>query len=138
VDQCSISSNRASKIGSSLSGGGFRATLFHLGVIAAFRRLDKLKELGVVSCASGGSIIGAHLVLNWSRYIAADDATFDEAALELIALTKADVREQIVRRLPLKRHSHFDHCLDRFLYFNALLSATEGDGEPVLVQSTGQ
>src|SRR5437899_5096963 len=53
--------NATSKIGLALSGGGFRATLFHLGVVAAFRQLGRLKEVGVVSCVSGGSIIGAHL-----------------------------------------------------------------------------
>jgi predicted acylesterase/phospholipase RssA len=128
-----MSSYAAAKIGLSLSGGGFRATLFHLGVVAAFRQLAKLGEIAVVSCVSGGSIIGAHLVLNWSRYIGADDATFDEAARELVTITKADVRGQIVRRLPLKRHTHFERCLDRSLYFNALLTATEGDGRPILV-----
>src|SRR5207244_7718326 len=64
--------NATSKIGLALSGGGFRATLFHLGVVAAFRQLGRLKEVGVVSCVSGGSIIGAHLVLNWHRYISVD------------------------------------------------------------------
>lgn len=128
-----MSSNAPPKIGLSLSGGGFRATLFHLGVVAAFRQLGKLGDIGVVSCVSGGSIIGGHLVLNWPRYISTDDATFDEAARELVSITKADVRGQIVRRLPLKRHTRFEHCLDRFLYFHALLTATEGDGRPLLV-----
>jgi predicted acylesterase/phospholipase RssA len=72
-------------------------------------------------------------VLNWRRYIGTDDATFDEVARELVAITKADVRGRIVRRLPLRRHTRFEHCLDRYLYSNALLSATEGDGRPVLV-----
>lgn len=44
-----------------LSGGGFRAVLFHLG---SLRRLDELGVLGhvdVVSSVSGGSIVAAHL-----------------------------------------------------------------------------
>ena len=128
-----MSASPTPEIGLSLSGGGFRATLFHLGVVAAFRQLGRLGEIGVISCVSGGSITGAHLVLNWTRYTSARDATFEEAARELVAITKADVRGQIVRRLPLRRHTHFEHCLDRFLYFHALLTATEGDGRPILV-----
>jgi len=61
-------SNASPKIALCLSGGGFRATLFHLGVVAAFRQLGRLGEVGVISCVSGGSIIGAHLALNWHRY----------------------------------------------------------------------
>jgi predicted acylesterase/phospholipase RssA len=51
-----MNSKTTQKIGLSLSGGGFRATLFHLGVVAAFRQLGRLKEVGVVSCVSSGSI----------------------------------------------------------------------------------
>jgi len=124
------------KIGLSLSGGGFRATLFHLGVVAAFRHLSRIRDIAVVSCVSGGSIVGAHLVLNWERYASDDRALFEQVARELVAITKADVRGQIIRRLPLKRHACFERCLDRFLYFNALLTATEGEGRPTLVLNT--
>ena len=123
-------------IGLSLSGGGFRATLFHLGVFAAFRQLGRTHEIAVVSCVSGGSIAGAHFVLNWERYTSDDPALFVQAARELVAVTKADVRGQIVRRLPLKRHTCFERCLDRFLYFNALLTSTESEGRPTLVLNT--
>jgi predicted acylesterase/phospholipase RssA len=104
----------------SLSGGGFRATLFHLGVVAAFRQLGVLGEVGLISCVSGGSIIGAHLVLNWHRYLSADDEVFNQAARELVSITKADVRGRIIRRLPIQRHWQFERCLDRFLYSNTL------------------
>jgi predicted acylesterase/phospholipase RssA len=128
-----MGANAAGKIGLALSGGGFRATLFHLGVVAAFRQLGQLKQVGVISCVSGGSILGAHVVLHWDRYIAADEESFNKVAGELVAITKADVRGQILRRLPLKRHVRFEHCLDQFLYSKALLTATEGGERPVLV-----
>lgn len=82
-----LESPRQSRIGLALSGGGFRATLFHLGVVAAFRDLGRLTDLSVISCVSGGSIIGAHLVLHWPRYASADDAAFDAVARELIAIS---------------------------------------------------
>src|SRR2546429_7096385 len=63
--------NATSKIGLALSGGGFRATLFHLGVVAAFRQLGRLKEVGVVSCVSGRSEerrVGKECRSRWSPY----------------------------------------------------------------------
>jgi predicted acylesterase/phospholipase RssA len=51
------------KVGLSLSGGGFRASLFHIGVLARLAELDQLRHIEVISCVSGGSIIGAHYCL---------------------------------------------------------------------------
>jgi len=51
------------KVGLALSGGGFRASLFHIGVFAKLAELDMLRHVEVVSCVSGGSIIGAHYYL---------------------------------------------------------------------------
>jgi predicted acylesterase/phospholipase RssA len=47
------------KVGLALSGGGFRASLFHIGVLARMAELDVLRHIEVLSCVSGGSIIGA-------------------------------------------------------------------------------
>ena len=49
------------KLGLALSGGGFRASLFHIGVLARMAELDLLRHVGVLSTVSGGSIIGALL-----------------------------------------------------------------------------
>ncbi len=51
------------KVGLALSGGGFRASLFHIGVLARLAELDMLRHIEVLSCVSGGSIIGAHYYL---------------------------------------------------------------------------
>ena len=51
------------KVGLALSGGGFRASLFHIGVLAKLAELDVLRYVEVLSCVSGGSIIGAHYYL---------------------------------------------------------------------------
>jgi predicted acylesterase/phospholipase RssA len=51
------------KVGLALSGGGFRASIFHIGVLARLAELDVLRHVSVLSCVSGGSIIGAHLYL---------------------------------------------------------------------------
>src|SRR6185369_11673168 len=51
------------KVGLALSGGGFRASLFHIGVLAKLAELDMLRHVEVLSCVSGGSVIGAHYYL---------------------------------------------------------------------------
>ncbi|MDQ2919352.1 MAG: patatin-like phospholipase family protein [Verrucomicrobiota bacterium] len=51
------------KVGLALSGGGFRASLFHIGVLARLAEMDMLRHVEVLSCVSGGSIIGAHYYL---------------------------------------------------------------------------
>ena len=51
------------KIGLALSGGGFRASLYHIGVLARLAELDVLHKIEVLSCVSGGSIIGGYYYL---------------------------------------------------------------------------
>jgi predicted acylesterase/phospholipase RssA len=51
------------KVGLALSGGGFRASLYHIGVLAKLAELDVLRRIEVLSCVSGGSIVGAHYYL---------------------------------------------------------------------------
>ncbi|MBZ5522819.1 MAG: patatin-like phospholipase family protein [Acidobacteriia bacterium] len=51
------------RVGLALSGGGFRASLFHLGVLARLAEADVLRSVEVLSTVSGGSIVGAHYYL---------------------------------------------------------------------------
>ena len=44
-----------------LSGGGFRAALFHLGALRRLNELGILAQLATISAVSGGSIVAAHL-----------------------------------------------------------------------------
>src|SRR5260370_41264574 len=50
-----------------LSGGGYRAMLFHLGALWRLNELGYLPQLERVSSVSGGSITAAVLGLNWTR-----------------------------------------------------------------------
>jgi NTE family protein len=50
-----------------LSGGGYRATLFGLGALWRLNELGALRYVNLISSASGGSILAAHLVLHWSE-----------------------------------------------------------------------
>jgi len=55
------------RIGLALSGGGFRAAAFHLGVMRKLQVLGLLDRLDLLSCVSGGSIAGAFVAANWSK-----------------------------------------------------------------------
>jgi NTE family protein len=52
------------KVGLALSGGGFRAAAFHLGVLRKLNDLNLLDKIDVISTISGGSITGAYYLLN--------------------------------------------------------------------------
>ena len=56
-----------SGIGLCLSGGGYRAMLFHVGALWRLNELGYLKRLTRVSSVSGGSIAAAVLGQRWSR-----------------------------------------------------------------------
>lgn len=47
-------------MGLALSGSGFRASFFHIGVLAKLAELVLLRHVEVLSCVSGSAIIGAH------------------------------------------------------------------------------
>lgn len=51
------------RLGLCLSGGGFRASLFHIGVLAALAERQMLHRVEALSTVSGGSIIGAYYYL---------------------------------------------------------------------------
>ena len=52
-------------VGLALSGGGFRATLFHAGVLWRLNELGWLPRVDRISSVSGGSIAAAVLAKAW-------------------------------------------------------------------------
>ena len=50
-----------------LSGGGYRAMVFHLGTLIRLNELGQLRKLARVSSVSGGSITAGVLGLNWKK-----------------------------------------------------------------------
>jgi predicted acylesterase/phospholipase RssA len=98
------------KIGLALSGGGFRATLYHLGLVRFLRDAGILPNVTHITSVSGGSIIAAHLTLNWGRYNGSANE-FEAAAAELLAFIRLDVRNRILRRYPLAVALHWPRRL---------------------------
>ncbi len=79
-----------------LSGGGFRATLFHLGVIRFLLERNLLGQVRRVFSVSGGSILAGLLALNWNQFKTKE--SFERAAQQVIAYCQSDVRGRILRR----------------------------------------
>jgi NTE family protein len=50
-----------------LSGGGYRAMLFHLGTLWRLNELGYLKKLNRISSVSGGSITAVVLGYHWDK-----------------------------------------------------------------------
>lgn len=72
------------RIGLALSGGGFRAAAFHIGVLKRLEELRVLHRVEVLSTVSGGSITGALYALRCSqRGGAAGDYPVDELVAEM-------------------------------------------------------
>lgn len=86
-------------IGLALSGGGFRATLYHLGIVRFLKDAGLLESVTHMTSVSGGSVIAAHLALNWDRYNGSPEE-FDDVSQEIIDFVRLDVRNRIVRRYP--------------------------------------
>ena len=54
-------------VGLALSGGGFRATLFHLGALWRLNEMGLLPTIDQISSVSGGSILSGLLAARWAR-----------------------------------------------------------------------
>ena len=81
-----------------ISGGGYRATLFHLGALRRLNELGLLHRISEISSVSGGSIISAHLATYISKHggkldkpISPEDWE-NEIAKPLRAFTTKDIR----------------------------------------------
>ena len=120
-----------------LSGGGYRAMIFHLGALWRLNQLGYVKKLSRVSSVSGGSITAGVLALAWKQL------TFDERG---VATNLEDLVINRVRRFAnhtidrgavfqgilLPRHSISDEIADAYrehLYENATLQDLPADNE---------
>mgnify|MGYP005640621919 CR=1 FL=1 len=67
------------KLGLALSGGGFRATLYHLGVIRYLRDTGKLEEVSDIASVSGCFTDQVLLEPNTAAQIHVEFLTFRES-----------------------------------------------------------
>ncbi|MBC7776609.1 MAG: patatin-like phospholipase family protein, partial [Phycisphaerae bacterium] len=89
--------SRNDRIGLALSGGGFRAALFHIGVLARLAEQDLLRKVDVISCVSGGSIIGAYYYLKVRNLLqkTSDEALGKDDYIKLVHEIEAEFVEDV-------------------------------------------
>jgi predicted acylesterase/phospholipase RssA len=97
------------RIGLALSGGGFRAAIFHLGVIRRLEELGIMQQVKVISAVSGGSIIAAYYLCEMEQRLHREP---------LANRTKRDVRMRIFEEIAEDFLSALDKNLcNRALFF---------------------
>src|SRR3954452_1727543 len=77
-------------IGLAISGGGYRAMLFHLGAFLRLYELGLLQRLGRISSVSGGSITSAKVALEWGR-LSSRDPFFERVVEPIRTLAGATI-----------------------------------------------
>jgi NTE family protein len=88
------------KITLALSGGGFRATVFHLGVLARLACENRLEDVSLLSTVSGGSLC-AGLVFSINQMIWPSSQIFTEQVEPQIRqlMTTFDLQGSLLRRV---------------------------------------
>lgn len=107
-----------------LSGGGFRAALYHLGALRCLNELGVLQRLECIASVSGGSILSAFLATRLSWPLPAP-LTHDEWE-ERIAIPVRDFVSRDRRTLPLVR-GLVDRRKTAVQYFAQVLQTAIGD-----------
>lgn len=100
------------KKGLALSGGGFRASFFHLGTLAKLAECNLLKDIEVISTVSGGSIVGVLYYLKLQQLlegkkdceITQEDyiKLVDELINEFFEAVQTNIRNSVFYSNPLK------------------------------------
>ncbi|HET9399223.1 MAG TPA: patatin-like phospholipase family protein, partial [Sphingomicrobium sp.] len=112
-------------IGIALSGGGYRAMLFHLGTLWRLRDAGLLQQARRISSVSGGSITAGALALAWNKIDWADDgASFRRLVAEpIIALGRKtiDIPSALLGRIPGLSGSWVNSSYDKALFHGATL-----------------
>lgn len=88
--------------GLALSGGGYRASLFHLGAARRLHELGVLQKITRLSAVSGGSILSAHLAERMLRQPGRSALAFDSFEEEVANPFREFVRKDIRTPLAIK------------------------------------
>ncbi|MCU5132283.1 patatin-like phospholipase family protein [Bacillus cereus] len=127
------------KLGLALSGGGFRASFYHIGVLARLADLGLLRSVEFISTVSGGSIIGALYYLHLKKLLEekSDVEIKDEDYQKIVAKIEVDFLKAVQKNLRLRtflnpvknikmilpnysRSDHIGELYDKFLYRKVL------------------
>ena len=145
-----MSEQSPEKIGLALSGGGLRASFFHIGLLAQMAEQGVLKSVAVISTVSGGSIIGALYYLHLKKLLesTSDKDITDQDYIKIIQKIEvdflkateknirmsvlADVRKNFkMKDADYSRSDRIAELYNEFLY----QSVAESLGNPVEMQN---
>jgi NTE family protein len=108
-----------------LSGGGYRAMLFHVGVLWRLADAGYLAKLARISSVSGGSITAAQLALRWNALATRGFENFsDEIARPIRGLAGRTIDKRSVLAgifLPGTINDKVTSAYERYLYGSATL-----------------
>lgn len=101
VENPGIPAEPSRRVGLCLSGGGFRATLFHVGSLRRLNELCILSRVAESTSVSGGSITNGVLATRWERLKASEQegvfTVFDElVARPIYEFCRKDLRTQVL------------------------------------------
>ncbi|MES2850132.1 MAG: patatin-like phospholipase family protein, partial [Bacteroidota bacterium] len=118
------------KVGLALSGGGFRASLFHIGVLASMAENDELRNIDVISCVSGGSIIGAYYYLKLKKLLEEniDNNISKQHYIDIVKETEKDFLAGVQKNLRMRIFSNLG-CNIRMLTESKKYSRSHRIGE---------
>src|SRR5262245_58756262 len=92
-----------SRLALCLSGGGYRAALFHLGAVRRLNELGILSKVDTIASVSGGSILAAHLATQlqpWPAIGSSFDGWVDQVEMPFCSFVKRNIRTgAILKRL---------------------------------------
>lgn len=97
------------RLGLGLSGGGLRASFFHIGVLAQMAELNLLRHVEVISTVSGGSIIGALYYLHVKKLLEskADEEITDQDYVEIVRNIEKDFLAATEKNIRMATFSSF-------------------------------
>jgi NTE family protein len=117
-------------IGLALSGGGFRAMLFHAGALLRLNELGLLVKVQRISSVSGGSIAAGYLALIWNKLGALQGGSYPQFKQnyvdEILAFSRQsiDVSDALTGLLPwTSAAEQVEASYDKALFHGAKLQA---------------
>jgi len=120
-----------------LSGGGYRAMIFHLGALWRMNQLGFLKKLDRVSSVSGGSITAGVLALAWKNLQFNENGVatnLEELVIKKLRRFANNTIDQgsIIKGILMPRHSISDEITEAYrdhLFGNATLRELPADNQ---------
>ena len=104
-----MSTQSPEKLGLALSGGGFRASFFHIGILAQMAEQGLLRSIEIISTVSGGSVIGALYYLHVKKLLEAktDKEITDQDYIEIIKTIEVDFLKATNKNIRMATFGNF-------------------------------